>query len=81
MIEIGTFHHKRLSRDNAWLYCACLYENGYNDWRMPDWQEYIDYVKYSPFVRQAIDENNTIAPWDLSDNNQIRRPIVPVRTK
>ena len=48
---------------------------------MPDWQEYIDYVKYSPFVRQAIDENNTIAPWDLSDNNQIRRPIVPVRTK
>ena len=81
MIEIGTFHHKRLQYDEAWLYCACLYENGYNDWRMPDWQEYIDYVKYSPFVRKAMDENNNIAPWDLTDSDQFSRPIVPVRTK
>ena len=27
---------KAVSFDIAWLYCACLYDNGYSDWRMPN---------------------------------------------
>ena len=26
---------KAVPFDIAWLYCACLYDNGYSDWRMP----------------------------------------------
>lgn len=25
----------RLPYDEAWLYCACLYHDGYSDWRLP----------------------------------------------
>ena len=27
--------------DEAWLYCACLYSNGFSDWRIPTTDEYI----------------------------------------
>ena len=34
MIQI--YHtHKSLRYDEAWLYCACLYDDGYSDWRLP----------------------------------------------
>lgn len=35
-IDFGTKHKGPLTYDIGWLYCACLYENGYSDWRLPN---------------------------------------------
>ena len=31
--------NRRLTLDEAWLYCACLFEDGYSDWRLPNVDE------------------------------------------
>ena len=78
MIEIGTFHHVRLQYDEAWLYCACLYHDGYSDWRMIDYNE----------VAQVTALNDIELPvvWHLSDLKLSRATragvkwrIIPVR--
>ena len=31
--------NRRLTLDEAWLYCACLFEDRYSDWRLPNADE------------------------------------------
>ena len=31
--------------DEAWLYCACLFYNGYSDWRLPYYSEVYKEIK------------------------------------
>jgi len=40
MIEIGPQTKKKMSYDDAWLYCLTLTHNGYKDWRLPKILEY-----------------------------------------
>ena len=61
-------NHK-LTIDEAWLYCACLYHNGYSDWRIPTMIEA---------------QSNLGQIWDTFDleyysGNSLRLSTVPVR--
>ena len=60
----------RLPYDAAWLYCACLYHDGYSNWRLPTHKEYMSHP--------------TIAGWHQDDEPNhlgkgIRWEIFPVR--
>ena len=39
-IQVAPKSEHKFTEDEAWLYCACLYESGYSDWRMPFSAEY-----------------------------------------
>ena len=56
--------------DVAWLYCVCLFEDGYSDWRMPAYNEYLDYNKifYDDFC-------------ESDHNTQDYCTVTPIRTK
>jgi hypothetical protein len=65
----------RLPYDEAWLYCACLYHDGYSDWRLPSWDE----------VYSGGDLEQHIPLWLSSDviheyTHNSKYNVVPVRT-
>lgn len=64
-IEIGPRSKDRMLIDDAWLYCACLFYDGYYNWRLPTADEYmnhseIDYVSWS--TGDAFDTFNYVTP-------------------
>ena len=69
MIDIGP-ESKEITITEAWLYCACLYHDGYSDWRLPDWDE-IFYIQ----SRASWDSSDTNRKWTDSD----RFATLPVR--
>ena len=65
----------KLPCDEAWLYCACLYHDGYSDWRLPAWGE----------VYSGGDLEQHIPLWLSSDvvyeyRQDSTYNVVPVRT-
>ena len=64
-----------LPYDEAWLYCACLYHDGYSDWRWPSLAE----------VEACDDFDQHIPLWLFRDRPYDYRynslyNVVPVRT-
>ena len=45
-MNIGTRTSDQIAFDEAWLYIACLYEQGYSDWRFPTSQNRRTYGLY-----------------------------------
>ena len=65
-MRIGPIPTVNLSYDAAWLYCACLTEDGYSDWRMPTISE----THYSATLHNWYNELVNIGG---------RRRVTPVR--
>lgn len=56
----------RLTLDEAWLYCVCLYHNGYSDWRLPTYPEYLSIGWLPENCWDQSDWYRSIDPRDLS---------------
>ena len=65
-----------LSYDEAWLYCACLFEDGYSDWRMPSYVERIQYIHHDLYIWDNDDYAAYAAHTDYK-----RWGTYPVRSK
>jgi hypothetical protein len=72
MIEIGPRTKKKMSYDDAWLYCATLTHDNYYNWRIPTQQEYLD----PDFVHSHVWDQSDAKTYRLKD---IMFPTVPVR--
>lgn len=67
--------------DIAWLYCACSYEGGYSDWRIPTPTESSNFRindctwPYNAWAHVHPTKIYKVLNWHTE------RPVVPVRTK
>ena len=65
-IDLGPTSEIVSSHDEAWLYCACLYHNGYSDWRLSNRKEYSNL-------------NIIYGWWQGSARNNLPNVTMPVR--
>jgi len=69
----------QLTLDEAWLYCVCLYHNGYSDWRMPTYPEYLSIGWLPDNCWDQTDWNNFVNPSKISrhldDHLQFITPV------
>ena len=78
-IEGAPESKNQLTLDEAWLYCACLYHNGYSDWRMPTYPQYLSIGRLPDNCWQD-DWYRFNDPKDFPKRSDVnRRFITPVR--
>ena len=78
-IQFAPITIKRLSYDNAVLYCQFLNYDGYNDWRMPTHDEYVTAMRRYDCYNLLIwyqDRDDMQAPY----GHNVELEVIPVRT-
>ncbi len=68
MIYVAPTSNNKLTYDDAILYCQFCNHGGYNDWHMPDEDEWLD-IEFSSWFCN-----------DPSARSDQHRPVTPVRT-
>lgn len=80
MIEIGPESTITLRYDEAWLYCACLFENNKSDWRLATINETSAIPRGTWFKGKFSSSFSMIRQDDLVKLGVTPVRVTPVRT-